>query len=238
MSSAATFAIPGNAPFLSRDRDLDPPTTSHTVFVVEDDFYIRQSLERLIRSQGWEPQTCDSDREFLARPRPFVPSALILAFSSTDPNGLEVQKRIARECAEIPIIVIADYEDIPTTVQAMKGGAVDFLVKPFSDELLVAAIRQGLVRSRSALDRGMEIRDLRSCYASLTPREQQVMALVVTGLLNKQAGGELGISEITVKAHRGQVMQKMRASSFAHLVNMASRLRLTRILTPSAISAW
>jgi FixJ family two-component response regulator len=153
-----------------------------------------------------------------------------------DSNGIELQKRIARECAEIPIIVIADYEDISTAVQAMKAGAVDFLVKPFSDELLAAAIRQGLGRSRSALDRGMEMRDLRNCYASLTPREQQVMALVVTGLLNKQAGGELGISEITVKAHRGQVMQKMRAASFAHLVNMALKLRITKVMTPSAIS--
>jgi FixJ family two-component response regulator len=220
---------------------LDPPTTSHTaptVFVVEDDICVRESLELLIRSQGWEPQSCDSAREFLGRPRPFVPSALILAFSSTDSNGIELQKRITRECAEIPIIVIADYEDISTAVQAMKAGAVDFLVKPFSDELLAAAIRQGLGRSRSALDRGMEMRDLRNCYASLTPREQQVMALVVTGLLNKQAGGELGISEITVKAHRGQVMQKMRAASFAHLVNMALKLRITKFVTPTAISVW
>jgi FixJ family two-component response regulator len=223
----------------AHNRDLDPRTTSHaapTVFVVDDDIYIRQSLEQLIRSQGWQPQTCDSAREFIVRPRPFVPSALILAFSSKDSNGLEVQKKIARECAEMPIVVIADYGDIPTTVQAMKAGAVDFLVKPFSDELLVAAIRQSLVRSRAALDRVMEMRDLRHCHASLTTREQQVMALVVSGLLNKQVGGELGISEITVKAHRGRVMQKMKASSFAHLVNMASRLRVTRSLTPSAIS--
>jgi FixJ family two-component response regulator len=242
MSSAATIAITaGSAPFLTRtlSRDSDTPTTPHTaptIFIVEDDIYVRQSLELLIRSQGWELQSCDSAREFLARPRPFVPSALILAFSSADSNGLELQKRIARECPEIPIIVIADYEDIPTTVQAMKAGAVDFLVKPFSDELLAAAIRQGIARSRAALDRGMEMRDLRSCYAKLTTREQQVMALVVSGLLNKQAGGELGISEITVKAHRGQVMQKMRAASFAHLVNMALKLRITKVMTPSAIS--
>jgi FixJ family two-component response regulator len=157
-----------------------------------------------------------------------VPSSLILAFSPTDLSGLEVQKRIARECPEMPIIVITDNGDIPTTVQAMKAGAVDFFVKPFKDEVLAAAIRQGLVRSRTALDRGMEMRELRSCYASLSPREQQVMALVVSGLLNKQVGAELGISEITVKAHRGQVMQKMKASSFAHLVNMASRLRITK----------
>jgi FixJ family two-component response regulator len=243
MSSAATIAVPtGSASFptLALSRELNPLTTSDAapiVFVVEDDIYVRQSLELLIRSRGWEPQSCDSVQEFLARPRPFVPSALILAFSSTDSNGIELQKRIARECAEIPIIVIADYEDIPTTVQAMKAGAVDFLVKPVSDELLAAAIRQSLMRSRAALDRGKEIRDLRRCYASLTPREQQVMALVVSGLLNKQVGGELGISEITVKAHRGQVMQKMKANSFAHLVNMASKLRIARYITSSAISA-
>jgi FixJ family two-component response regulator len=242
MSSAATIAIPmGSTPFpiLSLSHDLVPPSASHTlptVFVVEDDINVRQSLELMIRSKGWEPQSCDSVQEFLARPRTFVPSALILAFSSTDSNGIELQKRIARECAEIPIIVIANYEDIPTAVQAMKAGAVDFLVKPFSDELLAGAIRQSLTRSRAALDRGTEMRDLRNCYASLTPREQQVMTLVVSGLLNKQVGGELGISEITVKAHRGQVMQKMKASSFANLVNMALKLRITRFITPTVIS--
>jgi FixJ family two-component response regulator len=126
-------------------------------------------------------------------------------------NSLDVQKRIAREWPQMPIIVIADYEDIPTTVEAMKIGAADFLLKPFSEEMLVAAIRQSLARSRAALDRAVEMRDLRSCYASLSPRERQVLALVAGGRLNKQVGGELGISEITVKAHRGQVMQKMKA---------------------------
>jgi FixJ family two-component response regulator len=220
-------------------RDLDLRASSQiepTVFVVEDDIDTQQSLELLIRAQGWRSQTCDSAREFLSRPRPFVPSCLILAFSARDSNGLEVQKRIARECAEIPIIVIADYGDIPTTVQAIKAGAVDFLVKPLSNDLLIAAIRQSLVRSRAALDRCKEMHDLRNCYALLTPREKQVMALVVSGLLNKQVGAELGISEITVKAHRGQVMQKMKADSFAHLLNMAARLRATRSLAPSAIS--
>jgi FixJ family two-component response regulator len=212
-------------------QDLNPRISSHTtprVFVVDDNIYSRQSLKLLICSYGWQPQIYDSAREFLARPRPLVPSSLILAFSPTDSSGLEVQKRIVRECPEMPIIVITDYGDIPTTVQAMKAGAVDFFVKPFKDEVLAAAIRQSLVRSRAALDRGMEMRDLRNCYAALSPREQQVMALVVSGLLNKQVGAELGISEITVKAHRGQVMQKMKADSFAHLVNMASRLRITK----------
>jgi FixJ family two-component response regulator len=242
MSSPATIAIPsGSTPrpirAISRGPDLRTAAYAESpVFVVDEDVQVRQSLELLIRSQGWQPQICDSARELLARPRPFVASCLILAFSSRDSNCLDVQKRIARECAEMSIIIVADYEDIPTTVQAMKAGAIDFLVKPFSDELLTAAIRQSLARSRAGLDRGMEMRELRSCYAKLTTREQQVMALVVSGLLNKQVGGELGISEITVKAHRGQVMQKMRAASFAHLVNMASRLRVTRSLTPNAIS--
>lgn len=243
MSSAATIAIPLGStpgPIHLLSRDWEPQTTSHdvpTVFVVDDDIYIRQLLEALIRSQGWQAQSCGSAREFLALPRPFAPSCLILAFSSTDSNGLEIQKRIARECAETPIIITTDFEDIPTTVQAMRAGAVDFMMKPFSVELLVAAIHQSLARSRAALDRGIEMRELRNCYASLTPREQQVLALVASGLPNKQVGGELGISEITVKAHRGQVMQKMKAESFAHLINMTLRLRIRRPLTPSTISA-
>jgi FixJ family two-component response regulator len=242
MSSAATIAIPTRStpiPIRGYGHDLYPTTnspTAPTVFVVDHDIQIQQSLELLIRSRGWQPQTCDSVTEFLARPRPSVPSCLILAFSSTDSNGLEVQRRIAKECADTPIIIIADYGDIPTTVQAMKTGAVDFLVKPFGDELLLAAIGQSLVRSRAALDRGMEMRDLRNRYASLTPREQQVMALVASGLLNKQVGAELGISEITVKAHRGQLMQKMKADCFVHFVNMALKLRVARSPKPTAIS--
>jgi FixJ family two-component response regulator len=232
MSSAATIAIPTRStpiPMPGYSDNLYPiadPHTAPTVFVIDHDIHIRQSLELLILSQGWQPQSCDSVSEFLAQPRPSVPNCLILAFSSTDSNGLEVQRQIAKECADTPIVIIADYGDIPTTVQAMKTGAVDFLVKPFGDELLLAAIGQSLARSRAAMQRGMEMRDLRNCYASLTPREQQIMALVVSGLLNKQVGAELGISEITVKAHRGNVMRKMKADSFVHLVNMASRLRV------------
>jgi FixJ family two-component response regulator len=234
MSSAATIAISAESafgPIHALSHGLDPQTNSYTVgkvFVVDDDSYVRQSLELLICTQGWQLQFCESAQEFLAESRPFVPSALILAFPSKDSNGLEAQKRIAKECAETPIIVVADYEDVPTAVQAMKAGAIDFLMKPFSDEQLVAAIRRSLVRSRAILDREMEMRVLRNGYALLSPREQQVMGLVVSGLLNKQVGAELRISEITVKAHRGQVMQKMKAGSFAQLVNMASRLRLTR----------
>ncbi|MGA8087271.1 MAG: LuxR C-terminal-related transcriptional regulator [Terracidiphilus sp.] len=210
--------------------DLKSQTISHTeamVFIVDEDIDIRKSLELLVRSQGWQPEACCSAREFLAHPRVFVPCALILAFSSSGPNGLEVQKRIAGDYAAMPIIVVADYEDVSTAVQSMKAGAIDFLLKPFCQELMVATIRQGIARSRVVLDRGMEMRDLRSRHASLSPRERQVMALVVSGLLNKQVGGELGISEITVKAHRGQVMQKMKATSLVHLVNMALKLRIT-----------
>ncbi len=207
-----------------------PPILNVTpiVFVVDNDSSFRESLELLICCEGWRPETFASAQEFLGRKRPLGPSCVILGLSATDLNGLEVQKKIVQERAETPIIFVSAYGDIPTTVRAMKAGAVDFLMQPFRNEVLLGAIREGLERSRSALDREMEMRDLRDCYASLTPRERQVMALVVSGLLNKQVGGELGISEITVKAHRGQAMQKMQANSLPDLVRMAAKLRLTR----------
>ena len=204
------------------------PNFTPIVFVVDEDASVRASLEVLILSSGWQPETFASVQEFLAQPRPIVPSCLILALSLPDPTGVELQKRIARERAEVPIIVISDHGDIPSTVEVMKAGAVDFLEKPLSHNVLLAAIRQSLERGRVVLDRETRLRDLRNCYASLTPRERQVMALVVAGLLNKQVGGELGISEITVKAHRGQVMQKMKANSLADLVRMAGKIGSAR----------
>jgi FixJ family two-component response regulator len=194
------------------------------VFVVDDDISVRESLELLIRSEGWQPETFESAQEFLAHPRALVPSCLVLDVSLPGLNGLELQKRVAVERTDMPIIFITGYGDVPMTVQAMKAGAVEFLTKPFGDNVLLSAIRHALDRSHSALGREAEMRVLHNCYASLTRREREVMTLVVSGLLNKQVGGELGISEITVKAHRGQVMQKMKADSFAELVKMAARL--------------
>ena len=203
------------------------------VFVVDDDVSVRESLESLIRCEGWQPHTFASAQEFLACPRAHVPSCLVLDVSLPGLNGLDLQKRVAIERTDMPIIFITGYGDVPMTVQAMKAGAAEFLTKPFNDDVLLAAVRAALERSRVALSLGAEMRVLRDRYASLSQRERQVMALVVSGLLNKQVGGELGISEITVKAHRGKVMQKMKADSLADLVKMATRLRPA----PEAITA-
>jgi FixJ family two-component response regulator len=196
------------------------------VFVVDDDVSVRESLELLIRCAGWQPETFASAQEFLARPRVLAPSCLVLDVTLPDLNGLDLQKRVAVDRIDMPIIFITGCGDVPMTVQAMKAGAVEFLTKPFADDVLLSAIRHAIERSHIALRHEAEIRALRDCYASLSRREREVMALVVSGLLNKQVGGELGISEITVKAHRGQVMRKMQAHSFADLVNMAAKLRL------------
>ena len=205
-----------------------PPATP-VVFVVDDDISVRESLELLVRCEGWQPEIFSSAQAFLARPGVAVPHCLVLDISLPDGNGLELQKRIAVEQSSMPIIFITGHGDVPMSVQAMKGGAVEFLLKPFRDDVLLSAIRQALERSRVALGREAEMQVLRDCYASLTPREREVMALVVSGLLNKQVGWELGISEITVKAHRGNMMQKMKAESLADLVRMAARLRITPV---------
>ncbi|MGC1647007.1 MAG: response regulator transcription factor [Candidatus Sulfotelmatobacter sp.] len=200
-------------------------TVTPIVFIVDDDVSVRESLELLIQNEGWQAETFASAHEFLDHPRTALPSCLILDVSLPGVNGLELQQRVAADRTDMPIIFITGHGDIPMTVRAMKAGAIEFLTKPFSDEALLKAIRLALQRSRLALDYEAEIQELRTCYALLTPRERQVMALVVSGLLNKQIGGELGISEITVKAHRGQVMQKMKADSLASLVKMAAKLR-------------
>jgi FixJ family two-component response regulator len=199
------------------------------VFVVDDDVSVRESLEALLRCEGWQPETYASASEFLARPRVLTPSCLILDVSLPGLNGLDLQKRVAAERTEMPIIFITGHGDVPMTVRAMKAGAQEFLTKPFSDDVLLAAIRQALERSRIALGREMEMQGLKDRYASLTGRERQVMALVAAGKPNKLVGSELGITEITVKAHRGKVMEKMKADSIADLVKMAGRLRLTRV---------
>jgi FixJ family two-component response regulator len=193
------------------------------VFVVDDDVSVRESLELLIRSAGLEPETFPSALQFLSHPRPSVPSCLVLDVTLPGLNGLELQNRLA-ERTEMPIIFITGHGDIPMSVQAMKAGAAEFLTKPFKADVLLDAIRHAIEQSDAALRQEAEMRVLRSCYASLTPREREVMALVVSGLLNKQVGGELGISEITVKAHRGQMMRKMKADSLPQLVTMAARL--------------
>jgi FixJ family two-component response regulator len=199
----------------------DPPI----VFVVDDDEEVRESLEALVRVGGWRAETFASAREFLARPRTFAPSCLVLDVSLPDLNGLELQERIAGDRADMPIIFITGFGDVPMTVKAMKAGAVEFLTKPFGHDALIDAIAQAIERSRAALAREVELRSLGHDYATLSSREKEVMALVVAGLLNKQVAAELGISESTVKGHRGVVMRKMHADSLADLVTMAARLR-------------
>ena len=202
--------------------------TSPIVFVVDDDISVRESLEALIRLEGLEVQTFSSAQEFLAHPRTSAPSCMVLDVSLPGLNGFELQKCVSAERRDMPIIFITGHGDIPTTVQAMKAGAVEFLTKPFAEHVLLDAIRSAVDRSRAVIARDEELRSLRERYAQLTPREREVMALVVVGFMNKQIAGELGISEITVKAHRGCMMRKMNANSLAELVNMAARLRLPR----------
>ncbi|MDM0065071.1 response regulator [Variovorax sp. J31P207] len=204
-----------------------PSPLSHAtpiVYVVDDDVSVRESLGPLIRFEGWEPEIFASAQEFLASPRRLAPSCLVLDVNLPGLNGLELQRRISGDRLALPIIFITGYGGVPMTVQAMKAGALEFLTKPFPDEVLLAAVRTAIDRSRAAIDDDARIGTLRERHASLSPREREVMALVVSGLLNKQVGGELGISEITVKAHRGSMMRKMMAGSLPGLVNMAAML--------------
>jgi FixJ family two-component response regulator len=217
--SPAGEAEPG-----SRTTQPVPATTVvPVVFVVDDDVSVRESLELMILAAGWHPETFPSATDFLAHPRHGGPSCLVLDVSLPDLNGLDLQKRIV-DRTDMPIIFITGYGDVPTSVQAMKAGAAEFLTKPFNDDVLRNAIQQAIERSNKELAHEAELDAFRNCYASLTPREREIMALVVSGRLNKQIAAGLGISEITVKAHRGQVMRKMQVGSLAHLVTVAAAL--------------
>src|SRR5580704_14815718 len=203
------------------------PPTRPTVVVVDDDISVRESLELLIQNEGWQPALFESAQEFLARLPTVVPSCLILDVNLPDLSGLDIQQRISDEKSSTPIIFITGYGDIPTSVRAMKAGAAEFLTKPLDDEVMIQAIRGAVLRSQANQKREGVQRQLQDRFDLLTQREREVMALVVKGLMNKQVGYELGISEITVKAHRGKVMEKMHATTFVDLVNMAGRLGIS-----------
>jgi len=215
-------------PALAPPAPVHAPTDAPTVFVIDGDVSVRESVARLIKSAGLQPETFGSGSQFLSRPRHALPCCLILDVTPPGITGLELQKQLA-DRAYMPVIFLTEYADIPMTVRAMKAGAMDVLTKPFRDDVLLAAVRGAIARSRGTLRRASQMRVLRNCFDTLTPREREVMALVVSGLLNKQIAGELGISEITVKAHRGQVMRKMKARSLPALVTMAVRLGLRHL---------
>ena len=206
------------------------PEPDAIILVVDDDVSVREALEGLIGSAGWRVETFASAQEFLARPPADTPGCLVLDVRLPGLSGLDLQKRMAEINLEIPIIFITGQGDVPTSVQAMKAGALEFLTKPLADRDLLDAIQQAVRRDRAARQRQAKIRELHGRYQSLTRREREVMERVVAGLLNKQIAAELGISEVTVKAHRGQVMRKMRADSLADLVTMAETLGIRRAI--------
>jgi len=208
-------------------RLLAKPSTTPTVVVVDDDISVRESLELLIQNEGWQPALFGSAQEFLVRLPAVVPSCLILDVNLPDLSGLDIQQRISDEKSSTPIIFITGYGDIPTSVRAIKAGAAEFLTKPLDDQILIEAIRDAVLRCQTNLKREGAQRQLQERFALLSKREREVMNLVVKGLMNKQVGFELGISEITVKAHRGKVMEKMHATTFVDLVNMAGRLGIS-----------
>jgi FixJ family two-component response regulator len=208
-------------------RSIAMPPTAPTVVVVDDDVSVRESLELLIQNEGWQPALFESAQEFLARSPGVVPSCLILDVNLPDLSGLDIQQRITDGKSSTPIIFITGYGDIPTSVRAMKAGAAEFLTKPLDDKILIEAIRSAVLRSEINVKREGVLRQLQERATSLSKREREVMNLVVKGLMNKQVAYELEISEITVKAHRGRVMEKMRATTFVDLVNMAASLGIS-----------
>jgi len=216
MNAAATAVLRSRSSLMSADTPV--------VFIVDDDISVRESLAALVQHAGWRPEVFASGTEFLARPRSSAPACLVLDVTLPDLNGLDLQKRIAGD--KLPIIFITGHGDIPTTVRAMKAGAVEFLTKPLTAEALLGSIRGALEASTVVLQEQTSLQALRERHAAMSDREREVMALVVKGQLNKQVGGALGISEITVKAHRGRMMRKMRAKSLPELVKMAARLGL------------